>query len=204
MNRVDDVISTYVSGPLVGDACFAIKAFGIPVLCCRVESTGNGTCSAITRVGSGAAITVASTPAPSKNCEPYVIFTVGGTVASAGIKYKQSLDGGRTLSEEKSLGVAQTITFPTTHGTIDFSIASGSITAGETATCQALAPAWATADLTTAAEALAAHSTQWDYLQVVGALQTEDVAAINLVKTAMFNRGRDIRWMGGCRLPTPG
>jgi hypothetical protein len=201
--RIADVIAEYTAGPLVDDACMAIKAFGIPVLCCRVTSTGNGTCSAVVRVGSGAVITVSSGAAPNNNYEPYVIFTAGGTRGSAGIKYKYSLDGGRTLSAEQELGTAVVIDFPASAGTIQFAIAAGDITAGEYAWVQATAPAWATADLTTAVEALAAHATQWDYLQVVGALTDDDVGAIELVRADMFNRGRDIRWMGGCPLPGP-
>ena len=204
MNRVADVIATYGAGPLVEDACFAIKAFGIPVLCCRVESTGDGTVTAVERVGSGAVITVSASPTPNGAYEPHVEFIMGGTRGTPGITYKTSLDGGRTQSATTALGTAVVIDFPASAGTIQFAIAAGDLAAGETAMVTTTAPAWAAADLTTAIEALAAHSVQWDFLQIAGVLTDDDVGAIELVKADMFNRGRDIRWMGGCPLPARG
>lgn len=204
MTRVESVIAEYGYGPLVDYASFAIKQYGIPVLCSRVPETAAGEASAVTSIKTGTStVTINGTEEPNNDYEGYWICVTGGTIGIAGITFKWSLDGGRTLSAETALGTANTFSFPDA-GTLGLSFGTGTLVAGDYFTFQTVSATWGASDLTDSVEALGNHSAQWEGLSIVGALTTEDFAAVELVKTAMVNRGRDIHWTGGYRLRTPG
>lgn len=203
LTRVNDVIANLGAGPLADHAAYAIKLYGIPVLACRVAQTAAGTVSAVTRVGTGTSVcTVSGTPTPNNDYEIVFEVVAGGTVGTAGVTFQWSLDGGRTKSAITALGTATTFTIPGAGGVI-LSFATGTLLAGETCSAQATSATWATADLTASVQALARHTVKWECLSVAGNLLDEDYDAIEVERASLYNRGRDIYWVGGYRVPEP-
>ena len=202
LGRVSDVISTFGAGPLVDYAAFAIQAYGIPVLACKVAQHADGTASEVTKVGTGTStVTVTSGAKPNNAYQLYVEVITGCTIGTTGGEYQWSLDGGRTMSATTALGTSNAITFPDA-GTLGLSFGVGTLVAGDTFSVTTTAPTWQASDLTTACEALGAHVTQWKLLSVVGELTDADSDALDLFVIGLYNnQERDVGWFGGARLP---
>lgn len=144
--------------------------------------------------------TIDDTTEPNDDYEAYLVFVTGGTRGTAGITYKWSLDGGRTLSPTTALGTATSITIPGSGGVkIDFG--AGTIIAGATIAFPTVAPRWNTTELGTALDALKASTNAWELAEIVGPI---DGDAFDLLETkfgGMFTSGKPRAWIGSTRMP---
>lgn len=109
--RGSDVIATFKGGPLVEAACYAIKNYRLPVICCRVDATSVSEFSAVTRTtGHGTSVvTVHAGSATSINASVVLYIVSGGTIGAGGITYRVSLDGGENYGALQTLGTATSI-----------------------------------------------------------------------------------------------
>lgn len=118
--RTKDVISNFGSGPGVEAACLLIQLTGKPVVMVRTAASDPSSETAIDISG----FTGTSTPTidPSTDAdddyEVQIAFTTSGTIGTAGIKYRTSLDGGRTQSAVAALNTATNIVVPTPAGLV--------------------------------------------------------------------------------------
>ncbi len=118
--RTKDVIANFKSGPAVEAACSLIQLTGKPVVIVRTDASNPSSETPIDLSG----FTGTSTPVidaatdPDDDYEAQIVFTTGGTVGTAGIKYRTSLDGGRTQSAVAALGTATSIVIPTPAGVV--------------------------------------------------------------------------------------
>jgi hypothetical protein len=186
--RVKDIVSNFTSGPLVEAACEYVAKYSKPVVLVR---TGNST----------AVVTVQASPAPLDDYELAVKIITGGTRGVAGITYQYSVDGGRTWSATQTLGTALAFTFPAAFGTIVFSIAAGTLTAGDLFTARTTAPQWSNTELTTALTALQNSAVNWEILHPVGPLDATSAGLVDAAIQSMFSAGKYHSWVGNTRVP---
>ena len=135
---------TFTSGELVEYSAMAVKK-GATVLAMRAAtvSAGNVTAVVATRAA-GTPSTSVVTVTGSPNDEYYVtaLVTTGGTIATAGIKFKVSIDGGRNYGPTLALGTANTYIINGTGLTLDFG--AGTLHAGDFFNFSTTPPTWDT------------------------------------------------------------
>ena len=154
-------------GPAVDAAAMAINAGGT-VLFMKAATTTPGVASAVVATAAGTSV-VTVTGAPFDAYLVKVVYTVGGTIATAGIRFKVSLDAGRTYGPEIALGTANTFAITGTNLTLNF--AAGTALAGGTLTFGCTEPLAADASVQACLVALEASSyaiTGWGSMHIVG------------------------------------
>ncbi|MFT3773010.1 MAG: DUF2586 family protein [Minicystis sp.] len=111
--------SAFGCGPTPKLAAYANAKTGADFVFIRLPASAVAAfTSSVTKTGTGTFVaTVSGTP--TDNYEVVLIFTVGGTIGSAGISYKYSLDGGTTFTTPTTLGTATTITLASTGLTVN-------------------------------------------------------------------------------------
>lgn len=206
--RVRDVVSTFGSGPLVEAAAYFIKTFGRPCVIVRTGQSNPGAFPAGDSVqfeGTGdSAVTVedAST-SPFDDLEFYFEVVSGGTVGTAGITFRWSIDGGRTLSPVTSLGTDTGFVFPASGGVqVDF--AAGTLAAGDKFSFVGTAPQWNGAELTSALGSLFASSINWEICHVVGVVDGTSFDVIDPLFSGAQSSGKYRSWYGSARMPSVG
>jgi hypothetical protein len=209
--RVKDVIAAYGDGPLVEAACHYIDRYGRPVILVRTASTVAAAVSTVTTSNAGgtgiatgtAVVTINNTPpaAPADDYELGLYVVNGGTVATAGITYQLSFDGGRNKSAVTPLGVATQI--DTGVGVI-WKIAAGTMIAGESYAARATAAQWNGTEIMAALDALAASVATWEIVQIVGAIDGVTFDNIEGKIAGMLNAGKPRAWVGNTRIPNAG
>lgn len=145
----------------------------------------------VTRKGSStSAITVSGTPEDAYR----VRFEVraGGTIGTAGILVRYSLDAGRTWSPEIALGTANTLDLQDgkEDSGINIDFGAGTLEAGDAATFATTAPEAQAADILTALDVLKSSALTWGFLHVVGEISPSDAGSI---------AGRIGPWASGAR-----
>ncbi len=158
-----------IAGHLVNTA--AVGTWPITVLSSTTfslkGSVGNGIGAAtgtvqptgVTFRDSNGVVTGLGTSAPTVTGNAYddyyvkVLFTAGGTTGTAGIKFKVSLDGGRSYGPVISLGTALTFEIADTGLTLNF-VTAKTIVANSYLTFSTVAPAWNTAGVQACLNAL--------------------------------------------------
>lgn len=206
--KVPQLVADFGNGPMVEAAAYYIQRFGRPVLVVRTHQSTAGSYpedDAVVRTGTGTSvITVDNTGTePDDDFECYFEVVTGGTIGAAGITFKWSLDGGRTLSPVTALGTATSFVFPTSGG-VAIEFAAGTLVAGDTASFITRAPDWTTGDLATALTALFATTVQWESAHFVGPLAGADFDAIDAAFSGALEAGKYRSWIGSCRMPDPG
>src|SRR5215204_561551 len=100
--RVKDVVTAFVSGPLVEAACHYIDRYAKPVLIVRAAAAAASwsVAAVVTLNAAGTAVAtgtsvvaVQASPTPDDDYEIVLKIVVGGTRGTAGITYQLSLDG---------------------------------------------------------------------------------------------------------------
>lgn len=198
--RKQDVVSNFVGGPLVEEATTIIELYGVPVLLCRTGNTTDGTVDAIDvtgKVGS-TAVTAGADITPNDDYDLYFQIATGGVIGVAGITFKYSYDGGRTLSPTTALGTATSFTFPNSGG-MQFLFGAGAFASADVVKMRTHAPNWNNTDIGNAIVALGAQKT-WDILDVVGPV---DGTSFDVIDAAVGGLKRRM-WLGSFRLPTTG
>ena len=205
--RVTSLVNDFGSGPAVEAAAHYIEKYGRPVVFCRAAASTPGDFpadDAVTQVGTGTSVATVDNvgSAPNDDLEFYLVVVNGGTIGTDGITFRWSVDGGRTLSPETSLGTASSFTFPGTGADLDF--AAGTLVAGDTISFLGAAPKWSTTEIQSALNALFASGSSWEICHVVGDLLSTDVAVIDPIFSSNGANGKPRSWVGHVRMDAVG
>ena len=188
---------TFGSGPLPEAAALSALAGGT-VLAMKAATNTDGqlTGVTITRATSPASTSVITADGTPTD-EFYVVFlcTADGTIGSAGITFRISVDGGRNYGPKLALGTANFFLITGTGITLHF--AAGTLKTGDTATLSSSAPAWDTGAVEACLTALQASQyavAGWGSLHVVGitdgaAAGTFGTDLENMAAKFVFTRG---------------
>lgn len=206
--RASQLSADFGVGPMVEAAAYYLEKFGRPVLVVRTAQSTAGSypaAAATVVTGGGTSIVTVDNVGtePDDDFEAYFEVVTGGTIGVAGITFKWSLDGGRTLSPVTALGVANTFVFPTSGG-VEIEFSAGTVLAGQTNTFRCSAPKWSTADMTAALTALFATSVAWESAHIVGDLAGADFDVIDPKFTGGMAVGKYHGWIGSTRMPLLG
>lgn len=201
VGRPRDATAIFGTGPMAEAAAHAVEAFGRPVLCVRTGQTTDGAASAVTSAVTGTSVITADAVTTEPLDDYEVVFRVvaGGTIGVAGITFKWSLDGGRTMSATTALGTANTFTIPGSGVTLDF--AAGTLVAADSASFRTTAPQWTPAELGAAFDALKATVIDWGIVEVVGPIDATSFDTIETKVASIYASGKDVAWIGSTRLP---
>ncbi len=202
------LIAAHTAGPAVEFAASFIDAYSRPVVLVPTGKTVAGDYPAVadatTQTGTGTSVaTTDGTTEPQDSYEGYIIVIAGGTIATPGITYQYSLDGGRTLSPVTALGSDAFIVIPNSGG-VKVLLAAGTLVAGDTIAFRADEPQWNAAELTTALTALKNYSGSWQGIQIIGEIDATAFAAIETSMTSLFGAGKYRWWLGNTRIPDVG
>jgi hypothetical protein len=182
--READVVTNFGAGPLVEYATAYIRRTGRPILVTRSASSVAGSFEAASEADDTtgtSAVTTSGTP--NDDYEFYFEVVDDGTIGTAGITFRWSLDGGRTLSAVTALGTANSFVVPGSGITIDFGV--GTLTGG-TYAITTLAPNWSAADLTEPLFALAQTSLAWREVYIAGRATAAAFSAVASFMASML------------------
>lgn len=179
-------------GPAVDAAAMAINAGGT-VLFMKAATTTPGVASAVVTTGGGTSV-VTVTGAPFDSYLVKVVCTAAGTIATAGIRIKISLDAGRTYGPEIAIGTAVTYAITGTNLTLAF--AAGTFLLGQTHTFGCTEPLAADAGVQACLVALEASPyaiTGWGSMHIVGTRAGASASVVQgyldtMVTTKTFTR----------------
>jgi hypothetical protein len=202
--RVKDVVAAFGVGPLVEAAAHYIERYGRPVVLVRAASAVDGAYGTLDDDGVTGTSVVTTTAAtqPLDDYEVLVRIVTGGTIGAAGITYRYSLDGGRTMSPVQALGTATTLAVAGTG--VSFSLAAGTLAAGNEWSVRTSAPNWDATTIADALDALRDSAVTWELAHVVGALAATTFDAIDPKFTGMAAVGKYRAWIGSFRMPNEG
>jgi hypothetical protein len=198
-SKVSDVVAAFGVGPLVEAAAYYIDNYQRPVLLVKTGGTTAGAyvgAGTFTYLGGTSVFSRTAATIPLDDYEPYVIFDIGGTRGTAGIFYRTSLDGGRTLSASTALGTATSISLG---NGVSYDLAAGTIIAGATIVDRTSAPAANSTELGTAIDAAKASAIPWELMLVTGFL---DGTLYDVVNTKIADKHH--AWIGTARTPSIG
>jgi len=203
--RQSDAIAALGAGPTAESTAYAIENTGKPNLVVRTGATTAGDYGTVDDdgVAGTSVITTDGAVDPVDDFDVYIVFTNGGTVGTAGILYKYSLDGGRTLSAALALGTANTITLPGSVG-VKVNLAAGTLVTGDFVTFRTTAPKWNGTELDSALLALKNTTQKWDFVQIVGALDATSAATVAAWLTSLHAAGKKKWAIGHFRRPNDG
>lgn len=200
--RGKSLLDTFGDGPGPEAAARHIEITGDPVVFVRSGQTTVGVVGAITQSGGGTSIASDGGTEPIDDYEVYVEIIAGGTVGTAGITYRWSLDGGRTMSPVTDLGVANSIAIPGSGVTID--LAAGDLDAGDTIDFVTTAPAPTAAELGTALDALRDSAVVWGLAHITTPIDANLFDTIETEFASMQALGKYRAWIGSVAIPSPG
>lgn len=153
-----DAAAQFGSGPLVEDAAYLLD-LGVPVVMIRAAAPNVGSYGALLKSIEGTAdVDVSSGSEPVDNYDVRVEVLRGGTVGTAGITYRYSLDDGVSWSGAQSLATADVIQLP---GGVSFDLGAGDLEAGDSWSVPTFEPSISSASLAPALDALYEYDGDW-------------------------------------------
>jgi len=204
--RIADLKTAFGAGPLVEAAAMLIEQTGKPVVCCKAATVTDGAQSDLVVTGKTglSVVTLTAGVKPIDEYDVRILIVNGGTVGSAGITYRWSLDGGRTYSPIAALGTATTIAI--TDGTqvtgVSFDLTAATLVTGDYWTCRTSAPQSDATTLLAATTALTNSTLDWDFALLTDNATATNVAALHVWMGALFTAGKDRAFLAGFRRPT--
>jgi hypothetical protein len=161
-------------GPAVEYAAWHIEKTNKPVYFCKLPTATAGTNSAVKTadVTGTSVITLTGTGGPRDYYRGVFEVMTGGTIGTAGIVFRYSLDGGRNYSPRIALGTATSYAIPNTNVTLNF--AAGTLVAEDVAYWTSTAPAWTSSDFDAMFDRFAERTTLFAALHVVGEFAKTD------------------------------
>lgn len=180
-----------LSGPLLEAVAEALAYAGGPVLAVPVTASTAGTNSAVTLTGTGVTPGLGVTGTPKDAYEVQVKIVTGGAVGTA--TFQISFDGGDTWHAGGSTyaTAASVTTFATETG-LTLTFAAGTYVAGDVYKFTSTAPAYTSADLNTALDAVLADARPKSFVHVVGtvggATDTDKVTNLVALATAIDSK----------------
>jgi hypothetical protein len=132
-----------------------------------------------TRVGSSTSV-VTITGTPLDAYEIVLETLTGGTIGTAGIVVRVSLDGGRTFTKALRLGTANTLQIDDGEedSGLDFAFAAGTLDTGDEFASSTTEPAVQASDVVTAVNQLNDSVLDWSFVHVVGAVTQSAASSI--------------------------
>lgn len=206
VSRTKDLLGTYGRGAMVHAASYAINSMGIPVVVVRTGASTAATEATIdvTGVTGTSVVTYGADTTANDDYELWFQVVTGGTIGTAGITYRASLDGGRTPGPVTALGTATSYVFPNSGG-VGFAFAAGTLVAGDVVRGRTVGPVYNSTELGAGLTALKQSNIQWEGVELCGAL---DSTLFDAVEAAGFAGTTGVMpkrwWMGHARLPTTG
>jgi hypothetical protein len=206
--RVKDLKTALVRGPLLEAAAHHIERYGKPVVIVRTADTTAGAGGSVTFTGTGTSvITISGADEPEDDYEVYLKVILGGTIGTGPITIRVSLDGGRTLSGDISLGTANSYDIPDPTGGLSgvrLAFAAGTLVTGDIAVGRTTAPQWNSSEVGAALDALGLATHNWEGVEIVGAVDATTFDTINGKIEGMATAGKNHWWIGNCRVPNVG
>jgi hypothetical protein len=203
-SSVSDIGATFGQGRLPEAAAMSI-AQGRAVVAVRAAAADFGSYSTLYNViKDGDSTSTIGVTAPDPTHYPAddmaVVFTItkGGTVGTAGIEYKFSLDGGRSYSAVSSLGTALFVVLPGS-GSIKVTLATGIVTDGDSISFTVTGPNFDSIALTAALTALSLSSVDFEIIAIAGPLDPTLAAVVEAQVTAMRTKEMRHSWIGHVR-----
>lgn len=185
------LVDQFGYGPLVEAAGLVCSSGGV-VIAQRLPINAAGTAQAVQFTGTGDSVITVTLDGTIGAFDDYFVrvdVVKGGTIGTAGIQLRVSLDAGRHFGPTINLGTASTYTIPNTGITLNF--AAGDLDAGDKAQFQTIAPQWDTAGVQAAVNALAASvfAVQgWGSMHLVGPCAAADATTIQGYIDGLRNR----------------
>ena len=208
LTRATDVVSQFGYGPAVQAACHAIEFYGQPVIIVKTPVTGGsaGTLGALVTTGwTGTSVVSNCSSAPIDEYELLLKVITGGTIGTAGITVRASLDNGRTFGPIVALGTATSITLTNPDGSstgITLAFAAGTAVANDQVTAVSVAPVPGAADLTAGFTALQNSALNWECVELACAATSALTDALDgFIKTCQA-LGRFCYFAAGTRTMT--
>lgn len=200
--RVTDLVADFGRGPGVEAAARYIEVHGRPVLFTRAAASGNGTVSAVTSVALAgtSVVTIEALPTPNDDYEFLLVIVTDGTIGTAGITYRLSYDGGRTLSPVAALGTANELEIPNAGG-VTFLFGVGTMKAGATFAARATAAAPDGTTLGAALDALKNTIASWEICLLAFPLIGATFDTVETKFAGLFTAGKYNAWVGSPRVP---
>ncbi|MCB9584556.1 MAG: hypothetical protein H6718_04130 [Polyangiaceae bacterium] len=164
-----DLVAEYGSaGAALDAACYALDLGASSVVVVRTASGNSSSYSTLDDSG----VTGTCTPSVDSNVVPldeyqvYIEVVSGGVIATSGIKYRYSLDGGTTFGPVYPLGTATSITLPAFTGGVKVNLSAGTLVAGDSFSFEAFPETFTDGELSTALDSLASTSKDWEFVLV--------------------------------------
>lgn len=205
--RDRDVISNYVGGPAVEALCYWMANYQRPGIICRTHATTAGSYGTLNDDGvTGTSVVTLDTDThPNDDYEAKLVVVTGGTIGTAGITVRSSLDGGRNgladTDPVTALGTSTSFIFPNSGGVaVDF--AAGTLVAGDYLTFRCTAPQSTAADLATAMEGLRVSAYTWDVAYAASIVDASLFPAIETGFSGMRAVNKRRMWVGNTRIRT--
>jgi hypothetical protein len=203
-SSVKALTDAFGTGPGVEAAASAI-ASGASVLFIRCEQAADGTFGTLHDEGTGTSvITLGAGAGAKKPADDYdlaVEFLNDGTVGTAGVRYRVSLDGGANYGPSLALGTANSIDLD---GVATLALGAGTIKAGDKTSVRTFAPTVSASTLGAALDAFALSAVQVATVHVTVPITAALGGAIDTKLTAMSAKAKPRRWIGSIRTPNDG
>jgi hypothetical protein len=201
--RTKSLQADFGAGDLVEAGARSIELYGRPIVVIRCAAATPGAIGTLTFTGTGTSVITADvTAAPAQAYNVKVTFVGPGTVGTAGITYRYTIDGGRNVSALQSLGAATTLTIPGTG--IVLALAAGTIVANDAVTFTTSAPTADVAGITAAIDALALSVVNWRICFIVPPVIQNVALAIDQKFVGLQANHKPRMYIANARLPTTG
>lgn len=177
-------------GMLPDFGSYVMVVSGNPVVLVKGTASIAGVYGTVAHTGAGTSVATATVGTPNDDYNARIRFILPGTIGTAGITYVYSLDGGLTESAVQALGTATSIVIP--NSGVTFSLAAGTILAGQLESVVCTGPRMSTSDVSAALDALRTSSQPWEMVLLAG---HDCVAAtITLIDTWLAARETEGRY----------
>jgi hypothetical protein len=199
-----DIQSTFGRGLLAELACWEVATTGRPVLLVREDTVTQGSAGSLVTSGvtGSCVVTLDTAVKPFDDYQVVVLIVAEGTIGTAGITYKYSLDGGITYSRETALGTAATFTIADAN--VKFNLAAGDLNADDTWSAIAVAPAGDDNTLDDALESLQNTANKFDLIVREGPSTAASVAVLETRCVSMSDLGREMTAIASFRWKNAG
>jgi hypothetical protein len=164
--RVGAALTAFGLGPLTEAASYMLATAGNPVVLVKATASTAATLTGIVESGTGTMVPTDNASSPIDDFAVLVEFMAGGTVGTAGITYRASLDNGLSYLPVTNLGVSNTLTIP--NSGVSFTLGVGTVTAGDTFVAVATGPRLTSGDISLALEALRVSTLDWEGMTILG------------------------------------